>query len=79
MDLKQCFLSFHWLTLGLLNKMPHPPLILSQSDYLIQIVNINSHTEWQLIGIYTVCKGRVYPGSEGLELSKVNPVSTWIG
>ena len=63
--------------------MPHPFLIDSQSDYLIWIVDINSHTEWQtvqiqiswlpcgsqLIWIYTVCKGRVYPGSAGQGLS----------
>ena len=58
--------------------MPRPFQIFSQSDYLIQIVDINSHTEWQtvqiqiswllrsqLIWIYTVCKGQVYPGSAG--------------
>ena len=58
--------------------MPCPLRIFSQSDYLIQIVDINSHTElqtvqiqisWllrsQLIWIYTVCKGRIYPGSAG--------------
>ena len=49
--------------------MPRPLLIFSQSDYLIQVVDINSHTQWQtvqiqivgffqLIWIYTVCKGR---------------------
>ena len=52
--------------------MPPPLLIFSQSGYLVQIVDINLHTEWQtvqiqfrsqLIWIYTVCKGRVYPGS----------------
>ena len=55
---------------------PQPLLILSQSDSLIQIADINSHTEWQtvqiqiswllrsqLIWIYTVCKDRVFPGS----------------
>ena len=31
--------------------MPHPFLIASQSDYLIQIVDINSHTEWQTVQI----------------------------
>ena len=31
--------------------MPHPFLIFSQSDYLIQIVDINSHTEWQTVQI----------------------------
>ena len=58
--------------------MPHPLQIFSQSDYLIQIVYINLHTDWQtgqiqiswlfrshLICIYPVCKGRVYPGSAG--------------
>ena len=58
--------------------MPRPFQIFSQSIYLIQIVDINSQTEWQivqiqiswllrsqLIWIYTVCKGRVYPGSAG--------------
>ena len=41
-------------------KMPRPFLIFSQSDYLIQTVDINSNTEWQmeqirsqLIWIYT--------------------------
>ena len=55
-------------------KMPHLLLIFSQPDYLIRIVAINSHTLWQtvqiqiswlLIWIYTICKGRVYPGSAG--------------
>ena len=62
--------------------MPHPFQIFSQSDYLIQIADINSHTEWQkvqiqiswllrsqLIWIYTVFKGREYPGSAGQGLS----------
>ena len=62
--------------------MPCPFQIFSQSDYLIQIVDINSHTEgqivqiqisWllrsQLIWIYAVCKGRVYQGSAGQGLS----------
>ena len=31
--------------------MPHPHLIFSQSDYFIQIVAINSHTEWQTVQI----------------------------
>ena len=64
--------------------MPHPFLIFSQSNCLIQIVDINSHTEWQtvqiqiswllicfrsqLIWIYTVCKCMIYPGSAGLGL-----------
>ena len=56
--------------------MPRPFQIFSQSDYLIWILAINSHTKWktvqiqiswllQLIWIYTVSKGRVYPGSVG--------------
>ena len=32
-------------------KLPCPLLIFSQSDYLIQIVDINSHTEWQTVQI----------------------------
>ena len=31
--------------------MPHPLLIFSQSDYLIQVVDINSHTECQTVQI----------------------------
>ena len=31
--------------------MPHPLLIVSQSDALIQIVDINSHSEWQTVQI----------------------------
>ena len=31
--------------------MPHPLLTFSQSDYLIQIVGINSHTQWQTVQI----------------------------
>ena len=31
--------------------MPHPLLIFSQSDSLIQIVGINSYTEWQTVQI----------------------------
>ena len=31
--------------------MPHPLLIFSQSDYLIQVVDINSHTECQAVQI----------------------------
>ena len=47
--------------------MSRPLLNVSQSDSLIQIVDINSHTEWQTvqIWIYTVCEGRVYPHSAG--------------
>ena len=57
---------------------------ISQSDYLIQ-VDTYSHTEWQtvqiqiswlwrsqLIWIYTVCKGRAYPGSAGQRLTVCN-------
>ena len=63
--------------------MPRPLQIFMQSDYLIQIFDSSSHTEWQtvqiqiswllrsqLIWIYTVCKGSVYPGSTGLGLKK---------
>ena len=32
-------------------KMPHPFQILSQSNYLIQIADINSYTEWQTVQI----------------------------
>ena len=32
-------------------KMPHPLLIVSQSDYLIQIVNTNPYTQWQTVQI----------------------------
>ena len=50
----------------MLNKlMPHPLLIFSQLDYLIQVVIKNLNTEWQTVQIYTVCKGRAYPGSAG--------------
>ena len=31
--------------------MPRPPLIVSQSDYLIQVLATNSHTEWQTMQI----------------------------
>ena len=31
--------------------MPHPHLILSHSDSLIQIVDINSDTKWQIVQI----------------------------
>ena len=60
--------------------MPFPLLIVSQSDYSIQVVYSNSHTEcltvqiqirWLLkkpIRIYIVCKGRVYPDSAGPEV-----------
>ena len=59
--------------------MPHPLLIFSQSDYLIQVVDTNSHTQKtnsadpdQLASeadrsgsTYTVCKGRAYLGTAG--------------
>ena len=61
--------------------MPHPLVIFSQSYYLIQALDTNSQTygkecrsrsvgflRSQLIWIYTLCKGRVYPGSAGLGL-----------
>ena len=59
--------------------MPRPLSVFSQSDYLNQVVDINSHTEWQtvqikrsqLIWIYSVCKGRIYPGSAGQGLIKM--------
>ena len=45
-----CFMSL--LTLVLLNKlMPHQFLIVSQSDYLIQVVDTYSHTERQTVQI----------------------------
>ena len=44
------------LTLVLLNnfKRPHPLLIFSQTDYLIQIVDINSHSKWQTVQIQII-------------------------
>ena len=49
--------------------------IFSQSDYFTQNIDINSHTEWQTVQIqicmYTVCKGRVYPGSAGQGLNVI--------
>ena len=62
--------------------MPRPYKIFSLCDNLIQILDINSYTEWQtvqiqfswllrshLIRIYTVCKGRVYLDSAGQGLN----------
>ena len=61
--------------------MPRLLIIFSQSDKLIRIVATNLHNSKQcrsrsvgffrsqLIWIYTVCKGRVYPGSAGQGLS----------
>ena len=55
-------------------KMPCPLLIFSQSDYLIQVLDANVHTEWHsadpdqfriIIQIYTVCKDWAYLGSTG--------------
>ena len=64
--------------------MPRPLLIFSQSDYkiglLLQIHILNGKQcrsrsvgfffRSQLIWIYTVCKGKVYPGSAGQGLIK---------
>ena len=36
-------------------KMPCPLQIFSQSEYLIQIVDINPHTEWQTVQIQISC------------------------
>ena len=93
-DYKVCV--YNVLTLVMLNKLtPLPLLILSQSDYLIQIVAINSHTKWQtvqiqiwrsqLIWIYTVCKNRAYLGSAGQGLKEWQTVKAllelllWVG
>ena len=48
-------------------KMSSPLLIVSQSHNLIQIVDINSHTDWKTvqIWIFTVCKGRACLGWTG--------------
>ena len=48
--------------------MPHPLLIVSQSDSLIQVVDSNSHTNLQIVQ-FAVFKGRLYPGSAGLGLN----------
>ena len=69
--------------------MPRPLLILSQSDYLIQIVAINLHTWWQTVQIQIswllqkptdldlhCLQNRVYPGSAGQGLRELQrPVS----
>ena len=65
------------LTIVMLNKF-HTILIFRQSDHLIQIMDKNDilnnkqcrsrsvgFFRSQLIWVYTVCKGKVYPGSEG--------------
>ena len=67
--------------------MPRLSQIFSQSDYLIQIVDINSYTEWQtvqiqvswllrsqLTWIFTVCKGSAYTGSAGQGLIKCTSI-----
>ena len=56
-------------------QMTCPLLIVSQSDFLIQVVDTNLHNEWQTvqiqisrllqIWIYTVYKGWAYPGLAG--------------
>ena len=65
------------LTLVMLNKLRCQAFFKfsAKQVYLIQNVDINSHTEWQtvkiqiswsqLIWIFAVCKSRVYPGSAG--------------
>ena len=78
------------LTLVKLNKLPHPCLIFSQSNYLIQEFDTSTHTHVlndkqcrsksvsffrsQLIWIYTVCKCRAYPGSAGPGLRHIYAV-----
>ena len=67
--------------------MPCPLLIFSQSDYSIQVVDTNLHSNWQTVQIqiswllkkanYTVCKGRIYPGSAGPGL-RVNMVQYFV-
>ena len=67
--------------------MPCPFLIFSQSDYLIQVVDTNSNTEWQTVQLEIswlqkptdldpyCLQSRVYPGSAGQGLSKYNELS----
>ena len=59
--------------------MSRPLLFFRQSDYLIQVVDTNSHSNWQtvqiqirsqLIWIFTTCKSRIYLGSAGLGLRR---------
>ena len=79
------------LTLVMLNKFkrPLPLLIFSQSDNLIQIVDINSNTEWQTVQIQIswllqkptdldlhCLQSRVYPGSPGPGLTDAYPVNS---
>ena len=50
--------------------MPPPLLIVSQSDSLLQIVDINSHTEWQTVQIqisWFICVSHSYRVVGGLE------------
>ena len=54
----------------MLNKLRRPHLNVSQSDYLIQVFDKNSNTEWQTVQIQMRqpdlhCSGRAYPGSVG--------------
>ena len=71
--------------------MPHPLLIFSQSEYLIQLAKLlqicilqktNSVDPDQLaseqIWIYTVCKGKAYLGSAGPGLSHSGNVSLFV-
>ena len=48
---KCCIQSCSYETAIEVLKMPHPLLIVSQSDSLIQIVDINSHTERKTVQI----------------------------
>ena len=59
--------------------MPRPLLIVSQTDYLIQIVDAILHTEWQTVqiqisseanwsGSTLFAEGGAYAGSAGPEL-----------
>ena len=59
--------------------MPHSLLIVSQLDYLIQIVDINSHMEWQTVQIQISwllknlhCLQR--QGISGFSRTRVNPI-----
>ena len=60
--------------------MPCPLLIFSQSDYLIQMVAINSHTWWQTVQIQIsdldlhCLQNRVYLGSAGQGLINAYPL-----
>ena len=54
--------------------MPRPLLTVSQSDYLIQIVDINSYTEWQTVQIQI---GWLLQKPTDLDLHCL-PLSCWI-